>query len=368
MSDDLEEDAVVEEPVEGASSEDASAEPVNESDPPEKVDHTIPEKAPILEPEEIEALMASMAPMEQVEALFASLPPLKQPKDVVPYQFDAGDLDGPARYPLFVNLQERMAEFLKNQWSDMFNREVAVAFDRMDELSYRSIITEGKPRVFFAYSVEGYGRMMLVFDIELIVAHVDAMLGGDGEALGESVKLLSPVERKLSQRIAKSLEKQLETAWDPVTTLDLELFKIDTDPQFLSVAGATENCFSMFFNIQLNDKMAGSFALHYPRTFLEPMLDNLRSTVSDDAVVVDEEWRSALELALSSVPMNLRLQLGACSMTIEQFLRLAEGDYLPFKVNESDPVTLWVDRVPMFEAQAGSQDGQLAAEILGTRE
>ncbi|MDQ6995709.1 MAG: FliM/FliN family flagellar motor switch protein [Mariprofundaceae bacterium] len=322
------------------------------------------QSSPILEPEEIEALMASMEPMEQAEALFASLPPLKQPENIESYNFESGEVDGPARYPLFVNLQERMAEFLKDQWSDTFNRDIGVAFDHMLEEGYRDIITDEKTRVFFAYTVEGYGPMMLAFDVPLIIAHVDAMLGGDGEACGEIPKALSPVERRLSQRIAKSLEKHLETAWEPVTILDFELFKIDTDPQFLSVAGATENCFSMYFNIQLDEKTTGSFALHYPRTFLEPMLDNLRSTVSDDAVVVDEEWKAAMEKSLSVVPMPIILRLGECSLTIEDFLRLSEGDYLPFQVNEGEPATLWVNNTVMFQAQAGSQDGVLAAEIL----
>jgi len=321
-------------------------------------------KSAILDPEEIEALMASMQPSEQAEALFASLPPLEQPENVEPYGFETGEADGPARYPLFVNLQERMAEFLKEQWSDTFNRELSVGFDRMLEEGYRDIITDEKPRVFFAYTVDGYGPMMLAFDIALIVAHVDAMLGGEGEVIGEETKILSPVERRLSQRIAKNLEKHLETAWQPVTMLDFILFKIDTDAQFLSVAGATENCFSMYFNIQLNEKTTGGFALHYPRTFLEPMLDNLRLTVRDDAQVVDSEWHTAMEQALSVVPIPLILRMGECELTIEQYLSLSEGDYLPFKIKEGEPVTLWADKIPMFQAQAGSQDGILAAEIL----
>jgi len=329
---------------------------------PQEVD--LQKQEPILKPEEIQALMASMEPMEQAEALFASLPPLKQPKEVAPYQFESGTEDGPARYPLFINLQERMAEFLKEQWSDTFNHEIGVAFDHEIEEGYRDIITREKPRVFFAYTVEGYGRMMLAFDISLIIAHVDAMLGGDGEACGEVPKSLSPVERRLSQRIARSLEQHLETAWDPVTRLDFELFKIDSDPQFLGVGGATEQCFSMYFNIQIQENMTGSFALHYPRSFLEPMLNDLQSSVRDDAIAIDEEWQASLDESLGAIPIPVMLRLGECTMTIEQFLRLSEGDYLPFQINEGDPAMLWVDRVPMFHAQAGSQDGQLAAELL----
>ncbi|MDX8398011.1 MAG: FliM/FliN family flagellar motor switch protein [Mariprofundaceae bacterium] len=324
------------------------------------------ESEPVLEAAEIEALMATMAPDETVEAMFATLPPLKQPENVEPFSFElGGEAEGPGRYPLFVNLQERMTESLKGQWSDMFARDVGIVFQNMDQNSYREIISSEDPRVFFAYEVEGYGRMMLAFELPLIVAYVDAMLGGDGETYGEEILKLSPVEKRLSQRIAKSLEMHLEEAWKPVTYLDFELFKLETDPQFLSVAGAQDNCFSMYFDITLGEKgVTGGFALHYPRSFLEPMLDNLRSTMSDDPVAVDEEWAGELESALNTVPITLRLELGQCSMNVGKFLSISTGDYLPLRVSESEPAVLWVDKMPMFKAQAGSQDGMLAAELI----
>lgn len=319
---------------------------------------------PILEPEEIEALMASVAPGETVEALFATLPPLKQPENVEDFSFDGGGGDGPGRYPLFVNLQERMVEALKEQWSDNFSREIMVKFQNMDQIPYGDVIKTEEPQVFFAYSVKGFGRMMLSFDLPLIVAYVDAMLGGNGEAYGEEILALSPVEKSLSERIAHSLEMHLENAWKPVTVLDFELFKIDTDPQFLAVASSYEACFSMQFEIQLDENVNGVFALHYPRTFLEPMLDNLRSTMSDEPASVDKDWEQRLQNSLNDVPITMRLEMGQCKINVGQFLNLSPGDYLPLKVSESEPSILWVDQMPMFQAQAGSQDGMLAAELI----
>jgi len=319
---------------------------------------------PILDPEEIEALVASVAPGETVEALFATLPPLKQPEKVEDYSFDSGGADGPGRYPLFVNLQERMAEALKNQWSDTFSRDVVVSFKNMDQVPYSDVINTDSPQVFFAYSVEGFGRMMLSFDLPLIVAHVDAMLGGNGESYGKEILALSPVEKRLSERIAESLEMHLEHAWKPVSVLDFVLFKIDTDPQFLAVAGSYDACFSMQFEIELDEDVKGMFALHYPRTFLEPILDNLRSTMSDEPASVDHDWEQRLQESLNHVPLTMRLEMGQCEMNVGQFLNLSPGDYLPLKISESEPSILWIDKMPMFQAKAGSQDGILAAELI----
>ncbi|MDX8403410.1 MAG: FliM/FliN family flagellar motor switch protein [Mariprofundaceae bacterium] len=326
------------------------------------------EAKPVLEPEEIDALMASMAPDEQAEAMFASLPPLTQPESVEAYDFSHGGDRGPNKYPLFVNVQERMVEALSEQWADVFQREVTTSDQGIAEKKYLDIISDELRRVYFVYVVEGYGRMMVTFETSLIVAYVDAMLGGKGESYGEVSESLSPVEQRLAKRIASALEVLLEDAWKPVHIMDFELFKLDTDPQFLSVAGSAENCFSMDFEIRLgegsDEDAKGLFSLHYPRSFLEPMLDDLSSTASDDTVAVDEVWKAAMGQAMESIPLSLRVVFGSCTMDIGHFLKLSPGDMLPLNKAEQEPAVLSTDSMPMFHVMAGSQDGKLAFEIM----
>ncbi|MDQ6996884.1 MAG: flagellar motor switch protein FliM, partial [Mariprofundus sp.] len=85
---------------------------------------------PILAPEEIQALMAEMAPSEHAEAMFAALPPLKQPEQVDAFHFDSADEDSPEDYPMFVNLQERLVEMLDEQWDEVFKRDVTIQVER----------------------------------------------------------------------------------------------------------------------------------------------------------------------------------------------------------------------------------------------
>ncbi len=325
------------------------------------------ENKPVLEPEEIDALMASMAPDEQAEAMFASLPELVQPESVDAYDFSGGDNGSPSKYPLFVNVQERLVEALNEQWADVFQRETSIITKNVFQKKYLDIISDETHRVYFAYTVEGHGRMMATFETSLIVAYVDAMLGGTGESY-EVSESLSPVEQRLSERIASGLEKLLEDAWKPVHMMDFELFKLDTDPQFLSVASSGDGCFSMDFEIRLgegaDESVNGIFSLHYPRPFLEPVLEKLRSTVSDDDVAVDEEWEAELGLAMGSVPLSLRIVFAECSMDIAHFLKLSPGDLLPLSKSEQEPSVLWADSMPMFDVVVGSQDGVLAFEVM----
>jgi len=318
---------------------------------------------PILAPEEIEALMAEVGPGEHAEAMFSSLPPIKQPEGVEPYAFAATDEDSPERYPMFVNLQERMTEMLDEQWKELFRRDISVQVRELTNTIYKDLITTDVPQVYFVFEIDGYGRIMITFDTAMIVAFVDAMLGGDGES-SDDPQALSPVELRLSERIADKLSNTLNNLWHPIQPLIFEVYKLDYDPQFLAVTSAMEKCFSTNFDVKISDHLTGNLGVHYPRSFLEPMLETLRVTVSDEPTETDTEWTDALMEQISNTRAPIRFELDRCQIDIATFLALKPGDFLPIKARTHDPCSLWIDDIPIFKARPGETDGSLAAEIL----
>ncbi|NWF36536.1 FliM/FliN family flagellar motor switch protein [Mariprofundus sp. KV] len=318
---------------------------------------------PILAPEEIEALMAEVGPSEHADAIFAALPPIKQPEKVDKFLFAGSDEDSPERYPMFVNLQERLTEMLDEQWKELFRRDISVHVQELASSVYKDLITTDTPQVYFVFEVEGNGRMMVTFDTAMIVAFVDAMLGGDGES-SENPQTLSPVELRLSRRIAEKIGNTLSNLWKPVQPLTFEVYKLDYDPQFLAVTSAMEKCFSTLFDVKISESQTGKLGVHYPRPFLEPMLESLRVTVSDEPSETDTEWTDALMDRLSSTPASLRFELDRCQINIGTFLALKPGDFLPIKTKANDPCKLWIEDIPIFKARPGESDGVLAAELI----
>jgi len=318
---------------------------------------------PVLAPEEIEALMAEVDSTEQTDAMFASLPPVPQPEQVETFQFDDSADEGPSHYPMFVNLQERMVEMMDEEWDELFQRDITIQVARLDSTLYKDLIAVTEPQVYFVFEVEAYGRMMFTFDTPIIVAFVDAMLGGEGEAT-DAPATLSPVEMRLSERIAIKIAAMLSELWEPVHPMQFKPFKLDYDPQFLAVTGAMEKCFSVYFEAQLSDTLTGNMGIHYPRPFLEPVLELLRATVSDEPKETDNAWTNSLMECISNTPADLRFELGHCQMDIGSFLKLQPGDMLPFKTRTQTPCSLWIEDTPLFQARPGEQGGTLAAEII----
>jgi len=322
-------------------------------------------EGPVLEPEEVAALMRQVAPGESAEAIFATLPPLPQPERVEPFSFDAQGPEGPDRFPLFGSVQERFSEILNEQWQERFRMDCDITLDEASLTRYGDIVNAEHPALYLVYENSGLGLMLARVTIPLAIAYVDALLGGQGEAPADA-GALSPVEERLCRKqLAADIEHMMEDAWKPVFPMDFILKRMDADPQFLGVATPEAPCFSAVHRIRLGE-LEGEIGLHFPRAFLDPILERLRDDGASDPESDDPEWRDALISALAPTPVTLRLELGRVPMDIRRFLSLKPGDHLPLGCRENDPLDVWIDETPAFRALAGQKDGWLAAEIIDT--
>ena len=320
-------------------------------------------REPVLEPEEIAALMEKIAPDERTQAFFATLPPLPQPAHVEAFTYESEGPEGPDRYPLFAVIQQHLAEHMRDHCTEIFQRQISLDLESMEQQSYDEIIAGEGARAYLVFECDGFGSMLVAMDTPLIVSYVDALLGGTGEK-HDGMDELSPVEERLAMRIAATLKAFLEASWQPIQPIEFKLAKIETDVEFLGVAAAGDSCFRSRFRVKFCKDVSGELDICYPRAFLEPILNKLRSNGQEKAATIDETWNRELEECLLQAPVELRLEMGSTRMNVGEFLNLKAGDYLNMYRRETDAVTLWLESVPMFQAVAGQRDGSLAAEII----
>jgi flagellar motor switch protein FliM len=320
---------------------------------------------PILEAEEIAALMKAVVPEEKAVALFAALPPVEQPKKIDSFEFNGNADVGPESFPMFSNMHERVAEMVTERWTHTLHRDIPVFFKDLLKRSYLDILDTDTPRVYFTVDSPGLDSMLIVLDMPLVIAYIDAVLGGDGIPDSERITLTA-VETRLAGRIVDMFELILSRLWQPVRSLKLQLRRIDIDPMSLALTAEDTTCFSVTHIIVLDEEVRGEFSLHYPLPFLEPMLEMMRMHDRVKTQTVDQEWEMALQASIDDVPLTLRLELERCRMQVGDFLRLQPGDFLPLKIPEGEPLTLWAASLPMFLAQPGQHQGMLAAEIIGS--
>ncbi len=320
---------------------------------------------PILNPEEVSALLHTVAPQERANALLRTLPPMSQPRQVESFGFGGNQIAGPENYPMFSNLhQQPLAELITERWQSAFGHEIPVFFKEMLEQSYLDILDADIPRIYFTLEASGSGSMLAVLDTQLAVSYIDAMLGGNGDISDRDDVSLTMVEHRLAERIAESIGHILTRLWQPVRRIQFSLGRMDTDPMALALTAEDVNCFSVSYVIVLGEEVRGELSVHYPLPFLEPMLEAMRTQERVKPRKVDQQWTRELRLAIDQVPLQIRLEMGHCHMYVKDFMYMKPGDMLPLTVPEDEPATVWIESIPAFYARPGAQKGMLAAEIL----
>ena len=319
---------------------------------------------PILNEGEIQALLSAMGPEEETSALLATLPAMPQPEQVEAFEYQEEQKSSLRDYPRFSQMHDRFTELVMLSWKMAFNRPINVFFKETIESSYFHVLDSDEPRVYFTIESPGLGSMLVVLDKALVVSYIDALLSGSGEVVPEEDTPLTALELKLAERIANSTAGILADLWKPIIKLEFKLKQIDLDPMNLLMTAEDELCFSVTNVIVLGEEVRGEISLHYPFTFLEPMLVTMRSQAREQAGSVDEEWNSQLRNTILHTPVELKLEVGRCKIQIQDFLRYKAGDFLPLMLPEGEPAKVWIDKYPSFLASPGQQHGMLAAEIL----
>ena len=164
---------------------------------------------PVLSPEEVSALLHTVAPQEKANALLRTFPPVPQPRQVKSFGFDENQIAGPENYPMFSNLhQQSLAELILERWQGVFRRETPVFFKEMREQSYLDILDSDIPRIYFTLEASGHGSMLAVLDTQLAVSYIDAMLGGSGDISDREETALT-AEHGINKVIGKAVVKRI---------------------------------------------------------------------------------------------------------------------------------------------------------------
>jgi len=337
--------------------ESAAAEPESIAAEPESI------AAPVLNPNEIAALMASIGPEEEAKALFATLPPMSQPKKVKKLSLQQMAANSPVRSPSFIKLHELLTEALQRQWLEPINDEAVMELQEMVSETYAKVLKPDGVKVYFVFDCKERGCMLISLDTPTAVALVDFMLGGAAKSVNSEINVLSRVEQRLCRRIGQAVAVVMTEIWQTGCDISFDLCLIETKPDRLEIAASSDPFASVRYALNLNESLSGEMAIHYPLTMLDPLLKSMRAAHDDDPRDKDEAWIADLRRATDKLPLTLRLELGHCQLTIRDFLNVSTGDILPMNMNEHDPATLWVESVPMFLAMPGHRNGILAAEI-----
>jgi len=205
------------------------------------------------------------------------------------------------------------------------------------------------------------GHALFIFDPNLIFLVVDNMFGGDGRFHTRvEGREFTQTEQRIIQKLLEAVFDSYGKAWEPVYPLELEYVRSEMNSQFASVTTANEVVLVTTFDIEFGG-IGGAFHVLMPYAMIEPIRELLYSSVQGEHMVSDHRWLRTLSRQVQSADVELTAILGHARITLDQVLKLRNGDTMQLDTQEN--IVAQVDGVPVMECKYGVSNGQYALKV-----
>ena len=205
------------------------------------------------------------------------------------------------------------------------------------------------------------GNGLVVCEPTLLFGVIDSLFGGNGKFQTRiEGRDFSATEQRVIARLVDVVAEEYKKAWVGVYPLELVYQRSEMQPQFATIATASEMVVSTTFTLEIGD-LTGALHICIPYATLEPIRDVLYSTVQGDAMEVDRRWIRLLSHEIQAAELTLVGELATTDATIEQLLAMQVGDFL--ELERPQTVQASVEGVPLFECQYGTHKGKYALRI-----
>jgi flagellar motor switch protein FliM len=201
------------------------------------------------------------------------------------------------------------------------------------------------------------GRMLLSAEQSLVVNFVERLLGGTQAGADRK---LTDIDLVLARRFFTTLTEELSQVWAELSRGQLNLVRLESQPESANVASASEPTLALVMEGRL-DRTSSTVVLLVPYRSALGIVSAFG--VVDEEGARDPRIAQAVDAALRGVSVPVRAEVAATTMTLEEVLALRPGDMVHFRTPVADGVTLMADKVAVHNARPGRQGRYRAVQI-----
>ena len=208
------------------------------------------------------------------------------------------------------------------------------------------------------------GQILLGISFEVISCIVNRMLGGVG-SIDAQTRELTDIEKALAKKVINIIIKQLEDSWNAIIPVSGKFISLDDNYQSIQVATAGEIVALLTFEVQIQGKHFGLFSICFPYPVLETVLGHLSTQhiFQTKGLVASNDERMKMISKINTSNVDVRVQFGQCSITLDDFLQLSEGDILKLENRVQDDLIVKINGEKKFFARPGTLKDKICVKI-----
>lgn len=328
----------------------------------------------VLSHEEVESLLTStnVARKPKPASSQAADKPLQRPKGkVTPYDFKRPERVGKEQMRALQSLHEGFGRNFGAALSALLRTIVEVKLTSVDQLTYSEFIFSlENPTCFNLLKADPLeGNLILDFSPAIVFPILDRLLGGGKGTSGVARRPLTEIELRLVSRITNIFLRELEAAWDNVLKLELEIERVESNPQLVQIVPPNEVVVLISFELTIGD-VRGMTNLCIPFNSIERFAGKLSANnwVGYSRGGMSAETVAQLGKRLEQAQVELVVTLADSTIKTSDLLELRIGDIITTEKDVRHPMQADVEGVPKFLVSPGALKGRKAIRVEQTVE
>ncbi len=290
--------------------------------------------------------------------------------EITPYDLTNQDRVIRGRMPTLDIIYERFIRLYRMSLSNALRKIATISIISTDLLKFGEFVnTLPIPSCMCIMRFEALrGPAILVFESKLAYALVDSFFGGTDRPYTKiEGKEFTRIELSIMKKVMDLALHDLEEAWAPVHKTSITFNRTEVNPQFVGVVPPSDVIISTTFEVEL-ENASGTIALVIPYSTIEPIKHKLNASFQTEAERHDREWMSKMEDHLKDTDANVRVNLGAATITCGDLVNLSVGDIIPLSQDADGELELLIEGVAKFKCFYGVSRGNRAVQITRTQE
>jgi len=210
---------------------------------------------------------------EEVSALLEK----SAPSNVRPYDFSAQRINR-TQLPMLEIVSKSFADRVGLSLSTLLGRDATVQFTSLESSKAGELqATLPVPSSLAVVRLKPLpGLAFITVEPALLLALLDGFFGGSGRAITEPRAAIAPAALRFLALMLRTFAADLTAAWSPVTPLELELVKQETNPRLMQLGGPQELMMVLKFTVECGAH-SGRIDWLLPESLLAPIRESLAS-------------------------------------------------------------------------------------------
>ncbi|MGL5085745.1 MAG: flagellar motor switch protein FliM [Clostridium sp.] len=319
--------------------------------------------AEVLSQSEIDALLSALSTgsVEETELLIQ-----EDVQKIKKYDFRSPQKFSKDHIRTLEMVHDNFARIISNYLSGQLRKNVKIDIQSVEQITYQEFIHSiSNPTIIGLFKMAPLqGNILLEINPDFSFQILDILLGGSGDRVCAN-KEFSDIDKNIMKQVISDLIGNLVLAWDGVLAVEPVLEELVTNPSANQTLAPNEPVALVNFAVEIGKK-ATYMNLCIPYLSVEKVLDRLivQYWFQNEESFGADEAREKIKAGLDTVEVSVRAELGDVEITVDEFLKLVNGDVIRLGTKCNEPIKVFIEDEECFIAKPGIVGKNIGIEVL----